>query len=117
MASIEKFLPIKIQTPNIKEHWAKTYKRRCDQRFWIQYFFNFFPNFKPTLPCIVTLTRSGYPLDYDNYVYSLKAIRDALAEKITGNTCPGRADGNKEISWIYEQKYGKSGLNIKIENL
>lgn len=68
------------------------------------------------LPCAVRLTRLGpRELDFDNLVMSQKYIRDAVAEVITGDMRPGRADGDKRIKWEYDQQYSKDyGVKIRI---
>lgn len=43
----------------------------------------------------------------DNLRIALKWIKDAIAEVLTGDMVPGRADGDKRIKWEYDQQYSK----------
>ena len=64
-------------------------------------------------PCRVVITRgygSAGPLDYDNFVGGLKALRDQIAEKILGRKSDAEKDG---IEWIYRQEPGK-GCKVEI---
>jgi len=70
-----------------------------------------------TLPCKVLLVRlSERELDFDNFVYSLKAIRDSICELLIPNLAPGRADGDKRIEVAYKQEKAKrTTLRVEIE--
>ena len=69
-----------------------------------------------TLPCEITLTRLGVrQLDWDNNIYALKTIRDAIADYITPGLPRGQADSNPQMSWVYLQEKSKEkGIRIKI---
>lgn len=74
---------------------------------------------KINLPCVITLTRIAHkddPMDFDNLVYSMKGIRDAVAEKILPGLPSGRADGDKRLEWKYGQEKGLYGIRIEIED-
>jgi hypothetical protein len=111
-------LPIKTASEaNSSEHWCKKAKRHKLQKRWIAAVFH---REKPqlTLPCHVVLSRiAPRELDYhDNLPCSLKYIADSIAEQITGNYIPGRADDSKEITWEYKQEKGKpKEYAVKIE--
>jgi len=64
-------------------------------------------------PCKVVITRchgTGGPLDYDNLVGGLKALRDQITEKILGRKSDAEKDG---IEWIYRQEPGR-GCKVEI---
>lgn len=62
---------------------------------------------------IVVFSRgyTGLPLDYDNLVASLKALRDSVAEKILKMDTDAEAAG---LQWEYRQAPGQSGTTIAI---
>lgn len=67
------------------------------------------------LPCSIKLTRLGpRELDWDNNIISLKYVRDAIAEILTQDFVPGRADSDKRIKWEYDQEKSKE-YGVKIE--
>lgn len=116
--AIDKWLPIPSKTPNAKEHWGKVHQLRNKQRYWIWYLFELCKKDIPPLPCEITLTRTGpRNLDYDNFVYSQKYIRDAIAEHLIKDSCPGRADGDPRLRWVYKQEKGEIGVRIEIKTL
>lgn len=113
---IQMWLPIVTKSPNIVEHWGKNLKRKRAQKYWILYLFSLHKDSIPSFPCSVYLTRTGpKQLDFDNMVMSLKTVRDAIAAQLTGDHVPGHADSDPRISWHYDQKKGKLGVNIRIE--
>lgn len=115
--TIDKWLPIETKSPNFKEHWGKIHKRRNDQRYWIKYLMELCRKDIPALPCKITLIRTGpRHLDYDNFVYSQKYVRDVIAEYLIKDYRPGRADADPRLTWAYEQEKGKIGIRIKIES-
>ncbi len=64
-------------------------------------------------PCRVVITRgygSAGPLDYDNLVGGLKAMRDQITERILGRQSDAEKDG---IEWIYRQEPGH-GCKVEI---
>jgi hypothetical protein len=73
-------------------------------------------------PCKVTMTRiSPRDLDeHDNLRSALKHIVDAIADILIPGLKAGRADGDKSIQWIYEQKKGlpkEFALSLILEQL
>lgn len=96
-------IPIKIQSINIKSHWAKSYIKNKKAQAAILYFIT--PHNRPPLPCLVTLTRiAPREFDYDNLVSSFKNTRDTIADWLIPGLAPGRADGDKRITWEYKQE-------------
>ena len=107
-------LPIRIVSPNVMEHWRVRYKRNKTQCGLLTMQLRM--NKEPLLlPCIVTMTRRGSkPLDDDNYRFSLKAIKDTIADHLIPGLAPGQADGSREITWVYKQEKGENALIIEI---
>src|SRR5690349_7662272 len=93
---------LQLVTPNSKEHWSKTMKRNKPFGFYIRYHNEMIPFPKP--PCTVTIKRQcARFFDEDNYIYACKGLRDAIADVLIPGRQPGRADGDKRITWIYKQ--------------
>ncbi len=115
-------LPIKtVSESNSTAHWTKKSKLHKVQKGWIKAAFNEY-KLKIPLPCHVILTRiAPRALDVgDNLPNSLKYIRDAISELITGETKAGRADGDERISWEYSQEKGlvrEYGVKIEIKEI
>lgn len=109
MKKISWKIPIKtVSEANSSEHWTKKAKRHKSQKDRIKWQFRIEPP-SIAIPCDVLLTRIAPRfLDvHDNLPGSLKYIADSLAECITGDYRPGRADDCKEITWTYAQQKGK----------
>lgn len=71
------------------------------------------------LPCIVTLTRiAPREMGDDNYIHSMKYIRDQLGDLLIPGLAKGRADDDKRIQWKYVQEKGQPksyAIKITIE--
>lgn len=115
MTEIEWIIPTKtVSEANSREHWTKKKKRNDIQKSWVRLFFN---KHKPEigLPCKITLTRLGKKLlDDDNLPVSMKYLRDAIADHIFPGQAPGRADGDKRLTWVYFQALSKK-TGVKIQ--
>lgn len=111
-------LPIKTASEsNSSEHWTRKSKRHRIQKRWVIATFRSARPIVP-FPCHVHLTRiAPRKLDEgDNLPGSMKYIRDAVAECLTGIHIAGRADGDDRISWEYAQEKGKvREYAVKIE--
>lgn len=126
MSKIILNLPIRtVSESNCSEHWSVKSKRHRQQQFFIRLLLI---TSKPEiiLPCKITLIRiSPRLLDDDNLVGSLKYIRDEISayinpekvvkcKKINKNNKivlyenKGHADNDKNITWAYAQKNGKT---------
>lgn len=95
-------LPIAtVSEANLKEHWAKTAKRRKSQRHETGWELK--RTRPPSLPLTVVLTRiSPRKLDEgDNLNMSMKAIRDGIADWL------GIDDGSDLVKWEYAQHKGQ----------
>lgn len=117
---IEITIPYRIRSEaNIFEHWTKKHKRKRIAKDFVIYHLN--PYEKPTLPCVVTITRiAPRKLDYDNLVYACKYIIDSVCSWILPGLEDGQADSDPRIQIKYKQE--KSGIKeygtkIKIESL
>lgn len=99
------------------EHWSERATRHKRQKGTIYLFLRPHQHLLK-LPCHIILTRyAPRKLDkFDNLPGSLKWIVDALCELITGDTRPGRADDNDDISITCNQVISKEYfINIRIE--
>jgi hypothetical protein len=101
-----------VTEANTHEHWATGLRRGKKQRralddvvtrlvarefsLWI-------------VPCVVTLTHVGPRMDDDNLARAFKALRDRLAHWLNVD------DGDPVVTWRYEQRPGKPGVEIRIE--
>lgn len=97
------------------EHWTEKQERHKMQKRAI--FYNLSPHRDAIhLPCTVRMVRlAPRELDADdNLRIALKWIKDAIAEVITQDFVPGRADGDKRIKWEYDQEKCKE-YKVKIE--
>ena len=80
----------------------------------------FLRNSHITPPCRVTLTRIA-PRDldeHDNLPAAFKTIIDAIADRLVPGLAPGRADGDKRITWEFAQRKGSPktyALEITLE--
>lgn len=117
MIKFEWEFPIKtISEMNCNECWQKKRQRHLMQKYLIRLFLNREIK-KVNLPCTIELTRiSTRMLDYDNLVASQKYVLDAICDLLIPGLRPGRADGDKRISTVYNQEKGKIlGIRITIE--
>lgn len=99
-------LPIEtVSESNVSHHWQKRAARHKVQKKYVELYFNIVKKYF-RLPCKVTMKRFGKRLldADDNLRVSLKWIKDAIAEQLTGDFVPGRADGASNIYWHYEQE-------------
>ncbi|MBI5724623.1 MAG: hypothetical protein HZA50_11730 [Planctomycetes bacterium] len=116
---IEFFIPIKtVSEANAREHWAVKAKRAKAQRLtaWAAS-----PKQLPKNRMAIILTRvAPHDLDTDNLARSFKAVRDGIADAL------GLDDGDKRLTWKYEQRrplnwekaklyMGKYGVAVEIE--
>ena len=97
------------------EHWTEKHERHKKQKRIV--FYNLNPHrANLLLPCTVRMARlAPRQLDEeDNLRIALKWVKDAIAEVITQDFVPGRADGDKRIKWEYDQEFS-SEYKVKIE--
>jgi hypothetical protein len=111
-------IPIKtISELNCTEHWTKKSKRHKQQKFFTQLALKEEVK-KITLPCVIKIIRiSPRVLDYDNLVSSQKWVVDSICDLLIPGLKPGRADGDKRISVLYDQEVGKlQAIRVEIES-
>jgi len=125
-------LPIRLQSPNVKEHWTQTHKRNKRYSQAVKFLLqtnseaqNLRQKLKEMSPyhqhltkeikaISVSLTRFGRKMDFDNYVYGCKPIRDAICSWFFSQLKPGQADGLDIFIFNYYQHPGKSQLTIEV---
>ncbi len=132
---IEISLPIRLQTPNIKEHWTKTYKRNKRMKIAVGYLLRTNPDLSRIAQDIgvstsgwfkdknsakgfkikVTFVKFGRAFDFDNMVDAFKPIRDVFCAFFFPNTKLGQADSLDCFDIHYLQQKGGSGIKIIIE--
>lgn len=92
---------------NNREHWAGRARRVRAEREAVSW--SLLGRTKPTLPCVVLLTRvaPSAGLDDDNLAGALKSVRDAVAQWL------GVDDRDREtVRYEYAQRRGKWGVEI-----
>lgn len=94
-------------TANSRLHWAARAKRVKRQRAVVGLMLRAVG--RPTLPCVVTITRrSPGTLDDDNAVSSAKATRDAVAQWL------GVDDRSPLVTWVVAQERGPWGVRVAV---
>jgi len=97
-------------TANSRLHWAARAKRVKRQRAIVGLMLRSVD--RPTLPCVVTITRrSPGTLDDDNAVSSAKAVRDAVAQWL------GVDDRSPLVTWRVEQERGPWGVRVAVRGV
>jgi len=113
-------VPIRLETVNIKKHWAMLMRKNRVNAMIVRAFLKQNASVD-ILPCKATMVRIAPRfLDTDNLYASFKGIRDTVADWLIPGLAPGRADGSKDIEWAYEQR--KAGVKeyaveIRIEKI
>ena len=116
MNKIQFELDIRLHSEaNSTDHWTVKRKRRLRQQ-WVLKSHWLNQNYNVSLPCKIRLVRlCRHFFDDDNNVIAFKAIRDCISDLIIPGLAPGRADGDKRITWEYDQeKKSKNGVRIEI---
>ena len=131
---IEISLPIRLQSPNVKEHWTKTHKRnkriaqaigftlatnsdiaRIAHNMGVSTLRWFGKKKAPEgFKIKITLIKLGRAFDYDNFVYAMKPVRDQVCGHFF-DLAPGQADCQKCFDIHYLQEKGGSGIKILLE--
>lgn len=106
MAPIEIRLPLRLYSEaNVRGAWQGRWKRSREQRRllaaaarnaltgeWREYLA------KGGACCVVLIRIAPRPLDTDNLLAALKAVRDGLADGL------GRTDADSRVLWLYDQQ-------------
>lgn len=103
-------IPVRTRSRvNQREHYRLTAKRSQEEHSavgWVM------PRLSPAWPVVVVMTRIGpgtRPMDDDGLGTALKAIRDAVAERL------GIDDGDRRIGWVPRQERGKvHGVRVEV---
>lgn len=94
-------------TANSRLHWAARAAKVKRQRAVVGLMLRAVT--RPTLPCVVTITRrSPGTLDDDNAVSSAKATRDAVAQWL------GVDDRSPLVTWAVTQERGPWGVRVAV---
>jgi hypothetical protein len=120
---IEWILPLQIQSPNIREHWTKGYKRNNDNKRILAAHWAL-ESHKPTVPCVVSFHRLYNPSLHqkrmdaeENLRMAFKGIKDTIADLLIPGMAPGQADEGHGITWHYDQVTAtKKGVRIIIQS-
>ena len=102
-------IPIRlVSTPNVHQHWKAKWKRESKQKEIVRLMLNPVRS-RVVLPCTVTFVKQGpRTLDDDNFLASLKHIRDEVADWLIPGQRKGAADGDPRITWRYVQEKSKT---------
>jgi hypothetical protein len=95
---------------NDRKHWAARARTVKAERDAVRWVLNGHP--KPSLPCVVTLTRCAPSngLDGDNLQGACKSIRDSVADWL------GIDDADARVQWKYAQRREKAySVEVTIE--
>ena len=95
-------------TANSRLHWAARAAKVKRQRSIVGLMLRAVD--RPTLPCVVTITRRspGRALDDDNAVCSAKATRDAVAQWLALD------DRDPRVMWVVEQERAPWGVRVSV---
>lgn len=111
MVTVRFSVPLRLPSlTNVRWHWRKVanLKRRQKDHVFLALRCAQLPLPRP--PLTVTITRVGpRRLDDDNLAASCKYVRDAIAAAV------GVDDGSAQYTWRYEQRVGKYGVEVEIE--
>lgn len=102
-------IPIRlVSTPNVHEHWRRKWHREKQQQKIVRLMLNPIRH-AVVLPCTVTFVKQGPRiLDDDNFLASLKHIRDEVADWLIPGQRKGIADSDPRITWQYRQEKSKT---------
>ena len=110
-------LPLQsISELNTQEHWTKSHKRHRIQKKCIMAALR--NQMISPSKCHIKLTRiSNRELDYVNLVSAFKWVQDQVADELRPGQAPGRADGDKSLTWEFLQEktdLSNQGTRIQI---
>ena len=106
---IQVSIPIKVVSEaNIREHWAKSHKRRKAQKQIVRAVLSSH-KIPIDLPVKITMIRKAKKnLDSDNLQTAFKYIRDAISEHFFPMKKAGHADSHPLFMWVYDQEVSKT---------
>ena len=92
-------LPVKVKSEmNQRDHWTARRRRFADQATVFLTEAHWLGTARPPLPCTITFTHRGRPIDGDNLQGAFKGLRDLIA---TWLRCEDDAD--PRLDWRYAQ--------------
>lgn len=115
-------IPVKLESEaNIRDqHWSITSRRRNNYIRNVKDAFVIDP-ITISIPITLTLIRiAPKSLDFDNFVFAFKKIRDYVCDQLIPGLKSGHADNSKMIVIKYEQQRGKPreyAIKIVMETL
>jgi hypothetical protein len=128
---IEIDLQIRLQSPNVKEHWTKTHKRNkriaqvigfslktnselytIAQNVGVSTSLWFSDKNLANQILRISLIKKGRTWDYDNFVFAMKPIRDVCSAFFYPGLKPGQAESKNCFEFEYLQEKGGSGIKI-----
>lgn len=98
---------------NCREHWSKKVRRKHGQQaaLWAAIKLSPVRMEDVLFPVVVTWVRIGaQAMDSDNLANAFKGLRDELAMLMRID------DGSPRVTWRYEQRTGKPGVELRIEH-
>lgn len=99
---------------NLRQHWTAKQRRKNEQWTALLTAFVFSPWRLASalqMPLVVTMTHVGRRMDGDNLQSAFKGTRDWIAKTILAVD-----DGDPRVTWQYEQRPGKPGVELRIEH-
>lgn len=113
---VEFTVPIKILSEaNNSDHWTKKRVRKDEIRNAIDHAWLVIDD-KPKPPCRILISRiAPRLLDYDNLVYSMRAVTNRIAELLLPGLAPGRADGDARLRFEYAQEKVPKTYSLRIK--
>lgn len=99
-------IPLKITSPNTREHWTATHRRRKKEKMIVRSYLKTI--LKPKLPVEISIVRiAARRYDDDNMIAGCKTIRDTIADWLLPGMQMGRADDDERLVFTYDQRKGK----------
>lgn len=107
-----------VSEMNVMQHWTKRHKRRIIHDSIIRTYWmanKYHETVQCNLPYVIVLTRiAPRRLDHDNIQPAFKGVVDTIADILIPGKKRGMADGDKRLSWVYDQIKGPKGIKIEI---
>lgn len=110
--SVTLIVPCRVKSEaNQRCHWAERRKRFKEQEDALRLVMSaaWLADWIPDLPLRITWMHVGRRFDSDNLAGAFKGLRDCLATLFDVD------DGDERITWEYQQRAGKSGVEVTIE--
>lgn len=110
----------RLESPNVKHHWGAlvSKNKKLKRKIILQWLS--IPSHLKTFLCekpyytVKIIRYSPKQMDYDNFVFSAKFLRDVLGDLLISGLNYGQSDDERYMTFQYEQRKNKEHL-IKIE--